>query len=615
MYGYEADFAHEGQIVMKLRRDPALRSNDMDIHSLKMIQRNRIPHILHADMQELDYDVTLVYEISGKRMLQQLIRSEQLTELQYYEWMLQLLRLLSSCREYMLNPNHLLLHEQFMFVEGGTQQGVLYVPYIPTHEALHAKAAIEGLRRLAVQLSSIVQQWTNDGFQQLLRKLHDDSQSIEQIQQFVQAMLVQAPPVQQHGIAGMYDNEIAASSFSEGGQLSRSEREYSQHAIPDRRHQFGTKTEQQRLLDKELFSQAGSAASHVSHSAPNRSREVDWGFDDEEEEEEAVTQSPLIGAGIALLLGALGWKFGYMTTANTVSMLLSLVVTLIGVLLGFAWWRGWFHSMFNRSKGSAAVHKRSKHSKNDPLLPDFASIELTSQLKREAAEKNGFSYPSNVNKDSKAAVGMSRDAVQTKQELGGRNGLGVLHTNPSSYSASNDYQNRSVPGASSSPYRAREETVSNAWGDARQESRPANAVEQHYSHLAAHTSVLNSGPQDATVLLTSNQTGNHQAKAGKLRIQRLAKDGVTVAEEKTAGEWPFVLGRAEQGVHYLLMETGVSKLHCELMKDTEGYTIQDLGSKNGTELNGELLIPYKTYQVEDGARIKLGHTILVLHHI
>ncbi|MMZ67560.1 FHA domain protein [compost metagenome] len=45
---------------------------------------------------------------------------------------------------------------------------------------------------------------------------------------------------------------------------------------------------------------------------------------------------------------------------------------------------------------------------------------------------------------------------------------------------------------------------------------------------------------------------------------------------------------------------GVSRAHLELMITKEGCTIKDLGSRNGTKLDGEEIAPYKEYPLAVG---------------
>jgi pSer/pThr/pTyr-binding forkhead associated (FHA) protein len=69
---------------------------------------------------------------------------------------------------------------------------------------------------------------------------------------------------------------------------------------------------------------------------------------------------------------------------------------------------------------------------------------------------------------------------------------------------------------------------------------------------------------------------------------------------------PFVLGR-QQGVDLLLPEELVSRLHARLVFEGDELVLEDLGSTNGTYLNGARVTRAR---VNEGDRILLGQSIL-----
>jgi pSer/pThr/pTyr-binding forkhead associated (FHA) protein len=54
------------------------------------------------------------------------------------------------------------------------------------------------------------------------------------------------------------------------------------------------------------------------------------------------------------------------------------------------------------------------------------------------------------------------------------------------------------------------------------------------------------------------------------------------------------------------LEGGVSRRHCKILQGAGEYFIEDLGSANGTFLNGERLTPYLPHSLEDGDDLQLG---------
>jgi len=68
-----------------------------------------------------------------------------------------------------------------------------------------------------------------------------------------------------------------------------------------------------------------------------------------------------------------------------------------------------------------------------------------------------------------------------------------------------------------------------------------------------------------------------------------------------------VVGRG-QDADFRLPDTGVSRRHVEITWDGQSATLADLGSTNGTTVNGT---PVQTWQLADGDVVRIGHSSLV----
>lgn len=62
----------------------------------------------------------------------------------------------------------------------------------------------------------------------------------------------------------------------------------------------------------------------------------------------------------------------------------------------------------------------------------------------------------------------------------------------------------------------------------------------------------------------------------------------------------FRIGRASDQVGYSDEADGVSRVHIEIERIDGVHHIKDLGSRNGSLLNGQLMIPYKSYRLSAG---------------
>ena len=68
-----------------------------------------------------------------------------------------------------------------------------------------------------------------------------------------------------------------------------------------------------------------------------------------------------------------------------------------------------------------------------------------------------------------------------------------------------------------------------------------------------------------------------------------------------------MIGRGQES-SFRLPDTGVSRRHLEINWDGQTATLSDLGSTNGTTVNGN---PVQTWQLGDGDVIRVGHSSLV----
>ena len=72
-------------------------------------------------------------------------------------------------------------------------------------------------------------------------------------------------------------------------------------------------------------------------------------------------------------------------------------------------------------------------------------------------------------------------------------------------------------------------------------------------------------------------------------------------------EGTHVIGRGQDSA-FRLPDTGVSRRHFEISWDGHQATLTDLGSTNGTTVNGN---PVQSWQLNDGDVVRVGHSSLV----
>ena len=68
----------------------------------------------------------------------------------------------------------------------------------------------------------------------------------------------------------------------------------------------------------------------------------------------------------------------------------------------------------------------------------------------------------------------------------------------------------------------------------------------------------------------------------------------------------FKIGRTGEQINYADVAGGISRLHLEIESLKGEYRAKDLGSRNGSLLNGQTMIPYKSYKLSIGDVIHLA---------
>ena len=87
----------------------------------------------------------------------------------------------------------------------------------------------------------------------------------------------------------------------------------------------------------------------------------------------------------------------------------------------------------------------------------------------------------------------------------------------------------------------------------------------------------------------------------------IAYQGVLSGQRWKIKKGSFTMGRADD-CDVVIPDRQISRYHARIERDVGGYLLRDLGSKNGTYVNGELLRG-QPYRLQDGDEIELATVI------
>jgi pSer/pThr/pTyr-binding forkhead associated (FHA) protein len=135
----------------------------------------------------------------------------------------------------------------------------------------------------------------------------------------------------------------------------------------------------------------------------------------------------------------------------------------------------------------------------------------------------------------------------------------------------------------------------NPFGNPMQLEAPFLPDTDYYQHLVDQTTLLAPANRisDATVLLTSHLKAFLELKQGEeTELINISSDS-------------FIIGRSIEATQYTVNWIGLSRTHIEIYRLGNEYEIKDLGSKNGSFLNEESMIPHQSYPLNEGDCIKV----------
>lgn len=547
MREYAIDFTmHRGhEMVLS---DPAWLTRDrLEELELRMLQAEKVPGLLEVEWLELDGAVSFHYKLEGKRMLAHRLQLQPMSMADYCSLLLAVLETLESCRLYMLRPEAILLHENYMFAGDSWQElGLVYVP-VQESASLGQPPAQEALLGLAVRWATHIQCVDGTALQQILQRLDPGSGSLTELRQLLLDM-VSAP----YGtMAEAHPRRIEASARAMGTSYATKDESSVAAAQLDAadEEERGKLPSYSYVADEKLKPTGGRAAGPSSRRASYED-EVDASASEAKESKGGVRLPVMLLLAVCLVIAVI-WRFVYLEAPGKANLLISSGLSL--------------------------------------LVTGSAALLYLGLRKREHEHRNEHEHEAWL-----ADEGEESDAAA---EIPTRDrGAGATAANKQPLSTE-----RSAARWSMQLHEAKESFARVA------EHAPVNGHSQisGYQSETVKTVGAFAGQEEATMLLGGGHKGTtaDTAESDTCYLQRTYSSEAKVVE---LAQSRLIIGRSADHAGYVDEGRGVSRAHIELVKKEGTVIAKDLGSRNGTLYNGQLMVPYKQYPLKGGDRLQLA---------
>lgn len=484
IYQLHYNFIQDNGAYMEFgaQQEQGLHVNEMSSIQVRMLQSNDIPKLLPATFEQMDMQMKVRYEIGSRKPLADIVKTQGLTEAEYYDLLCGIVTALEDSGKYMLLTEHYLLDEHLIYVGRGAED--VYLTYLPLASIPGKLPAEEEFKQLCLRLIGHVKQFKGYGFQPMMQLLNQDHFRWNELKQLLLRLKYEQPAAVPMAAAQEHAEPMAPL-----------------RPIPPQ--------------------QAANLEAKRPSSAPRREQPSESAA----EEARAGALSPMTQRekiylyAVAVLGAAFSWKW-YLDAGTEPAMLVALGLTVLCVNVVYTYtnvYRPDFKK-WNKPIGHAIEAKEQQ----------AGHVDVEPQIVKQPA------------KQPKAKQGKKGKSQPVEQALA---------------------------------------------------AEPAQ-------QLADQTVLL--APAEETVLLggAGMQSASKEPKA----YLEIMKEGVRTEAGIHAER--FVIGRDKDHVHYVDDTIGVSRSHVEILLMGSEYMAKDLGSKNGTSLNGEAMVPFKLYLLKEGDVIR-----------
>lgn len=204
VFGLRYEFVYRHGHYMVLYKEDGLDSKTLSTLQVRMLEANDVPNLLSLEIQEVDFRISLLYNLSAKRMLAHVLKVEGLSKQHFTKLMYAIVCALGESKNYMLFESGYVLKDNFIFI--GSDWSDVYLTYIPLEPINDEDSVFKSLESLMKQLShklndeerTVVVSW----MESLTR-----NQSLQGYKENLLALMDEHPLVQEAYQTSNHDNE------------------------------------------------------------------------------------------------------------------------------------------------------------------------------------------------------------------------------------------------------------------------------------------------------------------------------------------------------------------------------------------------------------------------
>ncbi|MDQ0898601.1 MULTISPECIES: DUF6382 domain-containing protein [unclassified Paenibacillus] len=204
VFGLRYEFVYRHGHYMVLYKEDGLDSKTLSTLQVRMLEANDVPNLLQLEIQEVDFRISLLYNLSAKRMLSHVLKVEGLSKQHFAKLMYAIVCALGESKNYMLFESGYVLRDNFIFI--GSDWSDVFLTYVPLEPTADEESVSKSLESLMKQLShklnneerTVVVSW----MESLSR-----NRSLQGYKENLLALMDEHLPVQEAYQASNHDNE------------------------------------------------------------------------------------------------------------------------------------------------------------------------------------------------------------------------------------------------------------------------------------------------------------------------------------------------------------------------------------------------------------------------